>query len=64
MVKSISKQKSFKDNIMYCCHCMCTNCLKITSPPIETKVCDSITVSFDGPDIICEKQVVKQLKKH
>jgi len=44
------KKKSFKETVMYCCACICQNCVQIRKPFVESKIAESIEVRFDDFD--------------
>jgi len=43
----IERKQTFSERISYCCKCVCTDCLNIRLPNVETKVADKIEVVFN-----------------
>jgi hypothetical protein len=35
-----------KETLMYCCKCVCSNCVQFRKPIVENKVLDKIVVSW------------------
>ena len=45
--KVLIKQPTFKEQLTYCCNCICKDCILLRTPNVERKIISNIEVRFD-----------------